>query len=248
MRSGVSGKMFAFRLAVAVVLLLGPSAVRAEFEVGTRLPQFSLESGVDGSTFTFRPQDQQMALLQGDDRLTPKVLVVHLFQPDCLQCQAQMKALEQVSKDFGNKGVAVVGISHRGDAEDVKGVAKQQGVTYPMLAGKGSEIAGQFAAGDSLAIADSTGTVRFATVGYGQGEEKVWREAIEQLLAGKPVTSETVQRERLRAGDHLPSIHLPSVADGKPMSLSGEGGKLTFRDTAGNVKHPRGAIGFFSRY
>ena len=127
-----------FRLLTAtLVLLFCGNAVRAEFKVGTRLPEFSLKTGVDGSTYSFRPEGQQMGLIHGDKRDTPKVLVVHLFQPDCLQCQAQMKALEQVSKDFGNKGVAVVGISHRGEAEDVNDVAKQLEVTYPMLAGKG---------------------------------------------------------------------------------------------------------------
>lgn len=248
MRHNRSGRRAAYPLAAALALLLCGDAARAEFKVGEKLPGFSLKSGVDGSPYSFRPEGQQVLLLHGDRKTSPKVLVVHLFQPDCLQCQAQMKALEQVHKDLADKGVAVVGVAHRGDAGDVKDVAARQKVTYPMLAGQGSEIARQFAAGDSLAIADASGTVRFATVGYGQGDEKVWREAIDQLLAGKPVTSETVDRERLSAGDRLPSIRLPSVADGKVMSLSGEGGRLTFRDSAGDVKRPRGAIGFFSRY
>jgi hypothetical protein len=50
-----------------------------------------------------------------------------------------------------------------------------------------------------MAIADSQGVVKFAQVGYGQGDEKVWRENIALLAAGKPPNSTTIARERLRA-------------------------------------------------
>jgi len=90
--------------------------------------------------------------------------------------------------------------------------------------------------------------VRFVQVGYGAGDEKVWGQDVERLLAGKPVTQETIARKRLRVGDSLPRIELPSVATGKPIALTGEGGRLTFRDAAGKSSHPRAAVGFFSRY
>jgi hypothetical protein len=174
--------------------------------------------------------------------------MIHLFQPDCLQCQAQMKALQAVHQEFARQDVIVLGVSHRGDAEDVRAVEKQLKLTYPLLVGTGSDLAKQFAAGDSLAIIDGKGTIRFAQVGYGEGDEKIWREDFGRLLAGEAVAKETVERERLRVGDRLPSIRLPAVANGKQMALTGEGGRLTFRDAVGSVTHPKAAVGFFCRY
>src|SRR5947199_377475 len=82
---------------------------------------------------------------------------------------------------------------------------------------------------------DPKGVVRFAQVGYGQGDEKVWREDVGRLLAGKPVAHKTITRQRLRVGERLPVIELPSVRTGKAMGLTGAGGRLTFRDDAGKV-------------
>jgi hypothetical protein len=53
---------------------------------------------------------------------------------------------------------------------------------------------------------------------------------------------------RLEVGDLLPPIKLDSAETGKPISLTGEGGQLTFQDDKGEVTHPKAAIGFFCRY
>jgi hypothetical protein len=46
----------------------------------------------------------------------------------------------------------------------------------------------------------------------------------------------------------LPAIELPSLVSGKPLALTGEGGRLTYTDETGRVLHPKAAIGMFSRY
>jgi len=200
----------------------GPGA-RAEFKAGAELPEFSLRAA-DGTPFALQRRRGQVVITQDTKEREPRLLVLHLFQPDCLQCQAEMKALEKVHRQFDKKGVMVVGVAHRGDAEAVRAVAERLEVTFPLVVGTGSALAKRFAAGDALAIADRKGVARFAQVGYGEGDEKVWREGIERLLAGQPVTQETVARKRLRVGDRLPLVELPSVTTGRTMSLTGEGG------------------------
>ena len=116
------------------------------------------------------------------------------------------------------------------------------------MQGTGSQIAGQFAAGDSLGIVDGTGLIRFAQVGFGKGDETLWAEALEELLSGKAVSKTTVERERLAVGDRFPAVELPSIQSGKPIGLVGKDGKLTFRDEQGKETRPKGAVGFFSRY
>lgn len=90
--------------------------------------------------------------------------------------------------------------------------------------------------------------IRFAQVGFGKGDEELWAQALEELLAGKPVTQSGVKRERLAVGDRLPAIELPCLRTGKPMALIGKDGRLTFRDETGKESSPRAAVGFFSRY
>ncbi len=238
---------FGLSIAVGVTLLaVGPTA-RAEFKVGGKLPEFSLKAP-DAGAVTLGRKGERVTISRATTTVQPKVLVLHLFQPDCLQCQAQMQELEKLYRQFRKEGVLVVGIAHRGDPQAVRAVTQRLHVTFPVAVGTGSDFAKKFAAGDSLAIADESGVVRFAQVGYGAGDEKVWREDIEQLLAGKPVAQETIARKRLQMGDRLPVIELPSVTTGKTITLSGEGGQLTFRDDAGQIVHPRAAVGFFSRY
>lgn len=220
---------------------------RAEFRVGAELPEFSLKAA-DGTPLALQRRQGRIAITTGTKELQPAVLVLHLFQPDCLQCQAELKALEKLHQDFGKQGLLVAGVAHRGDADAVRAVGERLKLTFPLVVGTGSPLARQFAAGDALAIADQRGVVRFAQVGYGEGDEKVWREAVERLLAGKPVARETVARARLRVGDRLPVIELEAVGSGKPMALTGADGRLTFRDEEGKVSHPKGAVGFFSRY
>jgi peroxiredoxin len=232
---------------VVAALLGGGRAARAEFKVGAELPDFSLKTA-DGAPFSLGREKGRLFITNGARRLEPTVVVLHLFQPDCLQCQAQMRELEKVQQEFSKQGVLVVGVAHRGDARAVRAAAGQFKVTFPVLVGTDSALAREFAAGDALAIADGKGVARFAQVGYGQGDEKAWREDVERLLAGKPVARETIARARLRVGDRLPPIELASAVTGKPMALSGRGGRLTFIDEEGKAVHPRAAVGFFSRY
>ncbi len=185
---------------------------------------------------------------------TPEVLFLHLFQPDCLQCQAEMEALQGVYEEFADRGVQVVSVAHRVDAQGVQSAADRLGVTFPLALGTGSDAARQVAAGDAMAMLDSSGVVRFAQVGYRPahgdepGDEALWRENLALMLDGEPVRQASVDRERLEAGDLLPAVKLGDIFTGEPMVLAGEDGRLTFSDAEGNRIHPRAAIGLFSRY
>jgi len=234
--------------AVITAFLAGGAGttVHAEFKPGDVVPAFSLKSP-DGLPFSMGRRQGRVDLTMGTRNLKPKVLVLHLFQPDCLQCQAQMRALEALYEEFHKDGVLVVGIAYRGNAQQAQAVTRQFKVTFPVLEGKGSPLAERFAAGDTLGIVDDRGTVRFAQVGYGQGDERVWQNAIRALLAGRPVPQQTISRNRLNVGDRLPAMRLNSLITGRPMALTGEGGQLTFRDDMGRVTHPKAAVGFFSR-
>jgi len=221
--------------------------VRAEFTVGSTLPKVSLPS-TDGTQVDLVVADGVMSLKGSSGDPKPAALVVHLLQPDCLQCRAQLEALQSLSDRFQARGVAVIGISHRGDMKELQQLGKDLALKFPLMHGPDSEIAKQFAAGDTLGIVDKSGVVRYAQVGFGKGDEELWAEALEELLAGKPVTKSTTSRERLAIGDRFPAVELPSIQSAKPIALVGKDGRLTFRDEQGKETQPKAAVGFFSRY
>lgn len=237
-----------FALAALTALLIATTSaeVRAEFKPGDVVPSFTLQAS-DGLSFSFVRLQDEVLLNHGGKTLKPRTVIIHLFQPDCLQCRAQLKVLEALYQDFHKSGVMVIGVAHRGDIQQVQALARQLGVTFPLLVGTGSRLADRFARGDTLAIADSRGVVQFAQVGYGKDDEATWQANVKLLLASKPVREQTIARNRLRVGDELPSIRLDSLMTGKPMALTGEGGRLTFRDENGKILHPKAAVGFFSR-
>ena len=245
MRSQLLRCRFAAWAALAALIVAG--SARAEFTPGAVLPEFTLKAA-DGSTFSLTREGGTIVVTLGAKRVEPEVLLMHVFQPDCLQCQAQMLALESLHHDFANQRVLIVGIAHRGDLNALRAIGRQLKVTFPLLAGTGSAVATQFAAGDTMGIADRRGAVQFAQVDYGQGDEKVWRDSVGLLLAGKPLTTTTISRERLQIGDRLPLIELPSLTSGKTVALTGEGGRLTWRDETGRIQHPKAVVGMFSRY
>ncbi len=238
------------RAAIACAALMTgftTTAVRAEFAVGARIPAFSLKTS-DGKPVAVALASGAIQLTQDDDAEAPKVLAIHLLQPDCLQCRAQLKALQQMYQRYGEAGLAVLGISHRGDDKALADLERDLSITFPLLVGTGSGLAKQFAAGDTFALIDNQGVVRFTQVGYGAGDERVWEENIERMLAGALPAKEGIDRQRLKVGDPFPAIVLPSLRNGKPMELTGKDGKLVFQDEDGKETHPKGVLFFFSRY
>ncbi len=232
---------------LAVPPLRGQQAVAAQPPVGTSLPDFSLKSP-GGGTVSLKRDDREVRITDNKQTAKPRVLVIHFFQPDCLQCQAQVKALEATHQKYLQKGASVIGIAHRDDRESVKSFAERLKVSYPLLLGTGSEIAKDFAGGDALYIADNRGIVQFSQAGYGSGDETLWQDNIDLLLAGKPVVKKTPERKNLKVGDRLPAVELDSLMTGERMSLTGKNGHLTFTDAKGMSVQPKAAVGLLARY
>ncbi len=237
-------------LAIAALLagptVYGNQAVAAQPPAPKSVPEFSLKT-MSGGVVSLQREKDQIRITHDKESAKPRVLVIHFFQPDCLQCQAEAKTLQATHQKYAHRGVSVIGIAHRDD-EAVKAFAERLKVSYPLLLGTRSQFAKRFAAGDSLYITDDHGTVRFSQAGFGTGDESLWHETVDLLLAGKPVAKETSERENLNVGDRLPTVKLKSLMTGEQMSLTGKDGHLTFTDTRGKSVQPKAAIGLFARY
>jgi peroxiredoxin len=237
----------AFLTVVAVPLLRGDLVVAAQTAAREAIPEFSLKTTA-GGTFSLRREDGQIRIAHDEVDAKPRVLIVHFLQPDCLQCQSEVKTLEATHRKYAGKGASVIGIAHREDAEAARSLTHRLQVSYPILLGTGSDVARQLAGGDALYIADEHGSVRFSQAGYGTGDEALWHENVDLLLAGKPVVKTTSERENLDVGDRLPTVKLDSLMTGEEISLTGKDGQLTFTDARGHSSRPKAAIGLFARY
>jgi peroxiredoxin len=233
---------------LSVLPLRGNQAVAAQPPlVGTSMPEFSLKKA-GGGALSLGREGREVHITDGEKTAKPRVVVIHFFQPDCFQCQVQMKGLEGVHQKYVQKGVSVIGIAHRGDAEAAKSLAERLKVSYPLLLGAGSSIGKDFAGGDSLYITDNAGTIRFSQPGYGSGDEALWQDNIDLLLADKPVVKTTTERKNLKVGDRLPAVELDALMTGGRLSLTGTDDHLTFTDAKGRSVQPKAAIGLLARY
>lgn len=234
------------RISICFVATLAALAAVAagEVPVGKPLPALRARGPGDAEASLER-RDGSLAFATGGATRQPRATVLHFFQPDCLACEAQLRALQELHVKEEPRAVLVVALGYRGSATAAFELAKKLGLGFPVLHAPDAAEPG---AGDALAIVDGSGTVRYAQVGYGEGDEELWREAVERLLSGRPVERTTTSRERLKAGDRFPAIELSSVRTGKPMALVGEDSRLVFRDDQGKRESPRAALFFFSRY
>lgn len=238
----------AITLSLLVIAAQCRPGVAQDKEAPKKVPEFTLKT-VDGTSFTLKYDQGNVVIAQDKAISKPKALFFHFFQADCNLCMAEMKALEALHRDLGKQGALIIGVAHRHDEAAVRSIREKLKITYPLLLGRGSDLAGQFSRGDASILVDSQGMVRSSQVSYKEGEEKVWKDNLERLLSEKELTPESAKREKaLEVGDKYPAVKLPSLLGEKGMSLAVEDGKLTFRDEEGKVTHPKAAVGFFSRY
>ena len=118
--------------------------------------------------------------------------------------------MQELSVEFAKKGVALIGIdSNRQDAiTEIDAFARQNSLTFPILKDVGNRVADQFGATRTpeAFFLDAQGTVRYqgriddqfsfgAGVGYAQPQlkRKDLANAVDEVLAGKPVTVATTE-------------------------------------------------------
>ncbi len=87
--------------------------------VGTKAPGFELKT-MDGKRFSL------------NEELARGPVVLAFFKVSCPTCQYAFPFLERLHKAYGQKGVALVGVSQN-DPKDTASFLKEFGVTFPVL-------------------------------------------------------------------------------------------------------------------
>lgn len=86
---------------------------------GTKAPDVDLKT-TDGNRFSLA------------DQLNRGPVVLVFFKVSCPTCQYALPFFERLHKAYGQKGVAVVGVSQN-DGKDTAAFAQQFGITFPIL-------------------------------------------------------------------------------------------------------------------
>jgi len=91
----------------------------ATLEAGKPAPDFSLNTP-DGKKFSLR------------DALERGPAILAFFKVSCPTCQYTLPFLERLYKAYGNKNVALLGVSQN-DKKDTAAFAREYGITFPLL-------------------------------------------------------------------------------------------------------------------
>ena len=119
-----------------------------------------------------------------------QLTVIDFWATWCKPCLASIPKINQLAKDFQEKGVAFWGInvdSPRNQSK-VKPFVKSMNLRYPVFLDGDMELMDNLNVSvmPTLVILDRKGKVQFFHEGYQPGDEKIIREKIQQLLAKAP--------------------------------------------------------------
>ena len=115
-----------------------------------------------------------------------KVVVLDFWYRGCGWCIRAMPQVQQLSEDFKNEPVAVLGMNNDQDEKDAKFVVDAMQLTYPVL--KGTEIPAKYHVHGfpTLIIIDQDGKVHDVHIGYSKTLRADVGKTIKDLLAQGP--------------------------------------------------------------
>jgi peroxiredoxin len=132
--AGVAGVLLALLAPPALGGLALPGLLQAldlaSYAPGDTPPSFG------GRTVDGRPVS--LATLRG------RVILINFWASWCAECRPEMPALEHLHREYGSRGLTVLGINARERGEAVQVYAKELGLTFPLLLDSQGEIGALF--------------------------------------------------------------------------------------------------------
>jgi len=141
------------------------------YRPGTKPPNFS--------GLTLGTQSLSLAKLRG------QVVLINFWASWCHECRPEMPALEQLHREFAGRGLAIVGINARENAEAIRRYAKEVGLSFPLILdpdGKINALYGVIGLPATFLIGRDGRAVAFG-IGSRKWESAPARALIEALLA-----------------------------------------------------------------
>ena len=147
-----------------------------------------------------------------------KLVVLNFWATWCPPCRLEMPSMERLYREFRGKGLEVVAVNFMESAEQVRGFAEEQKLTYPMLLDKEGEIAGKYGVMrlPVTVLIGREGEVIAKAIGFKDWYKDDIRELAAALLGnGKPATAVAAAAggpaEPAPAGGYGPGVILGAV-------------------------------------
>jgi thiol-disulfide isomerase/thioredoxin len=116
---------------IAIALAASLLAIALVVRASIRPPEPVEHATLDYTVEDMSGAKVNLASLRG------KPLVINLWATWCGPCRLEMPQLEALSTIFKDRGLAIVGLSVDDEPEEIRKVAQEFKITYPMLVGLG---------------------------------------------------------------------------------------------------------------
>ncbi len=138
--------------------------------VGKPAPDFVLR-GLDG-------RNLRLSEFRG------QVVLVNFWTRSDGDSRQQMPALDRINITYQRAGLVVLGVSVDEDLRRAKEFASAMNVSYPILFDTGTEIGKDYFLQKMpmTILVDRSGVVRYSSVGFRRGDERVYLDHIRELL------------------------------------------------------------------
>ena len=92
------------------------------------------ETAAPASVLTFSAEDAEGSIWTEQVFAEHSLTILNFWEPWCGPCVSEMPDLQEISAEYADRGVLILGIYATPDAEDdVAAVLEKTGVTYPIL-------------------------------------------------------------------------------------------------------------------
>jgi peroxiredoxin len=162
--------LLAGSLMLSAALIAAPSLAAAPSMVGKEAPDFALK-GIDG-------RNLRLSEFRG------QVVLVNFWARWAGDTRLLMPALDRINTTYQRAGLVVLGISVDEDLRRSREFADAMAVSYPILFDAGSTIGRdyQLQKMPMTILVDRNGLIRYSSVGFKRGDERVYLDQIRELL------------------------------------------------------------------
>lgn len=151
----------------------------------TACPALALQKGDPAPNFSLTSTEGVVVSLSD---LSGKVVAISFWATWGTACSEQLKQLQQLHRELGDKGLVVLGINEREDRDQAASFAQRNGLTFRVLLDEGgvARLYGVNGVPDFWLV-DRKGVLRDRFIGYGPSLPKAIREAVAAAV-GKTTT------------------------------------------------------------
>ena len=163
-------KRFALPLCLMALSAATLAASVDTLRTGAPAPAFALQSN--------NGKPLNLADLKG------QIVLVNFWASWCGPCRKEMPILEQLNRQYRNKGVALLGVNVEPDSAAATDWLKATPVSFPILFDVDSKVSKlyQVEGMPNTVILDKTGKVRYIHRGYSPGAENEYLDQIRALI------------------------------------------------------------------